>query len=237
MTDDPRSEQAIRERVEKYYKDRGEFAVHFAFFAVINLVLWGIALVGVISWLVPFMLTLTWGTGVLANATEVYAVSNRWQTAILDATEAEMRQRYGPDWDVIANEVEYLSAYEMVKKRFENRKDLGMHTMFYVLMNVLLLVIVLAATNGQSLEALLIPLLLAVFWGLGLGAHYFSMALESGKWAQARERAIQDAIAREQARAVPKRKHDRLELAEDGELIDFIVEDDWQDDKSKREAK
>lgn len=235
--DDPRSAQAIRERVEKYYKDRGELAIHFGFFAVINLVLWGIALTGVISLLVPFILTAAWGSGMAAHMIEVYAASNRRHGRILDATEAEMRDRYGPDWDVIANEDEYLSAYEQVSTRFEQRKELAQHTSAYVLINLLVLVVVLVTTGGEGPPSLLIPALLAVFWGVGLGAHYISVAMESGKWAQAREQAVEDAIAREQARAVAlKRKHDRLELSDDGELIDIVIDDDWQDDKPKREA-
>lgn len=236
MSDDPRSEQAIRERVEKYYKERSEFVIHVAFFAVINLALAGVALFGLISWLVPFMLTLAWGSGVIAHVIEIHGLSNRQHAAILDATEAEMRQRYGTDWDVIANEDEYHAAYEQVMKRFEGRRELAQHAIIYVLINLLIWGVVLNVTRGQGAESVVLPLLVSVFWGLGLGAHYLSVGQESGKWAAAREKAVQEAIAREQSRITPKRKHDRLQLTEDGELIDIVVEDAWQDDKPKREA-
>lgn len=222
--------EIIRKRVEKYYKLRGEFIVHLAIYLIINAVLWAMWAfatgLGGFPW--PVALTLAWGAGVVSSWLDLRAKRPERFVALERAAQARMAVLYGEDWATLTTEADYQRVFEAVDKAAAERTQFGVHVALYVLINLMLW---LFWTVAQSPTEFPFPLAVMAFWGIGLGAHGASVYFSSERQQFAREQAIQREVERlaEQTQAIKKKKRDsaRLELGEDGELIE-IVEDEWQ---------
>lgn len=88
----------IRRRVEKRYKERQDFIIHFAAYVGSNLiiwVLWFLLLSGPFPW--PLIVTLGWSVGIVAHFLSYYfkygAGANRREDAIEREIEQEMVRR------------------------------------------------------------------------------------------------------------------------------------------------
>jgi len=222
-----RTEQ-IRRRVEKYYKERGEFVVHVAVYLAVNAALWGLwFLIGdPTSFPWPGLVTLAWGAGVAANWMEVRSQSPARFVALERSAQAQMARRYGPDWDAVADADDYQRVLRAIEKAAKERTEFVTHAVIYALINLMLWFIWLFTRAEFPF-----PLLVMGFWGIGLVSHAASVFFSSARQQLAREEAIQREVERwagtTQTAKKKKREGARLELTDDGELIE-IVEDDWE---------
>jgi 2TM domain len=112
-----------------------------------------------------------------------------------------------PNYDVIRQRVE---------KRFKKRQELIIHSIAFVLGNIMVWTI-FGLTGGRFPW----PLLVTLSWGMGLLGHALYYNIEYGSGAQRREAAIEREVEREHERslAYEKPKNDtHLRLTDDGEI-------------------
>lgn len=228
--------EKIRRRVEKYYKERGEFVVHLAAYLAVNIALWGVWLLTrdpfTFPW--PGLVMLAWGAGVAANWLEVRAQAPARFVALERRAQAQMARRYGPDWETVADPRDYQRTLSAIEKAAKEQIEFFTHLVVYTLINLMLWFIWLFAGAGFPF-----PLMVMGFWGIGLAVHGANVFFSSAQQQLAREEAIQREVERwaEAAQGVKKKKKKRegvrLELTDDGELIE-IVDDDWQADERRR---
>ncbi|MEO8612790.1 MAG: 2TM domain-containing protein [Chloroflexota bacterium] len=133
-----------------------------------------------------------------------------------------------PNYDEIRNRIQ---------QRFNKRKELFMHLAAYVVVNLIIWVFWLTGiasdvpvlSNLYDAMGIFLPLLVTIGWGIGFFIHYLDYYYEAGGGAERRERAIQDAIARERemrSGGYEKPKRDpRMQLTEDGE-IEEVTDDE-----------
>ncbi len=227
-------EKTIRQRVEKHFEDRRELLVHASIYVVVNLALWVVWLVtglatGVMVW--PLVVMLGWGAGLAGHALDVFA-RLPWRLAAADRQVfQQMENLYGPDWREVASEDDYRKLHEAAHQTLNQRKEFYIHMAVYLLVN--LAVLALWSQWGGRTGGFPLPLALLFLWGLGLAGHCITVFSSPARMVAARERAIQQAVERETQRLYgdaphkEKRKHERLMLSEDGELLE-VDEDDWQ---------
>lgn len=236
MSDQKSIDEEIRERVENYYKERTTFVMHFVIFFIVNIILWALWFFSGIDLSLPFpwplLVTAGWGAGLVAHAIDVRSYSPQRAEALEQAVQTRMEQIYGEDWEAEANEEDYRRVRATTAKYFEDRNGFVIHLAVYAILNPAAWI--LCMMLGWSL---IFPILLTVGWGIGVVAHAIDLSFHSNRSTAARERAIQDAQRRvPQFGTQPKekRKHDRLVLSEDGELLEIIEDGQELDDKPKR---
>jgi hypothetical protein len=203
-------------------------------YAVVNLVLWGFwALtsgMGGFPW--PGLLTLAWGSGIAANWLELRYKAPQRFVALEHSVQAQMARVYGPDWEAVASGEDYQRVFQAVDKAARERQEFAIHAAVYVMINLMLWFIWAAA---QSPAEFPFPLLVMGGWGIGLAAHGATVFFSSARQQLAREEAIEREVERwagQEARVAKKKKRDssaRLELSDDGELIE-IVDESWDAD-------
>lgn len=236
MSDSISINDEIRQRVEKYYKERTSFAMHFMAFFIVNLVAWGLWFFGSVNLALPFpwplLLTAGWGAGVAAHAIDVRSYAPRRAEALEKAVEIRMAQIYGDDWETDADEEAYRRVRATTAKYFEDRNGFAIHLAIYAI--IIPAAWMICIMLGWSL---IFPILLTLGWGIGLAAHGIDISFHSNRSTAAREQAIRDAQLRVPqfgAQTKEKRKHDRLVLSEDGELLEIVDDQQELDDKPKR---
>lgn len=227
--------EAIRRRVEKYYKERGEFVVHVSVYLAVNAALWGLwfLISGPTGFPWPGMMTMAWGAGVLANWLQVRSQSPARFVALERSAQRQMARRYGPDWETAADADDYQRILNAVEKAAKERTEFVTHLVIYALINLMLWFIGFFARAEFPF-----PLLVMSFWGIGLVAHAASVFFSSAQQQLAREEAIQREVERwagttEKAKK-KKRAGARLELTDDGELIEIV--DEGETDTELRRA-
>ena len=229
--------EMIRQRVEKYYKDRSEFAMHIVIYIVVNAVLWGVwwLVTGGFPW--PGLVTMAWGSGVIANWLEVRAKAPQRFMALERVAQAQMARRYGSDWDAVADVDDYQRVLRAVEKAAKERQEFVTHFAIYIIINLMLWFI--WATTSSNPVDFPFPLVVMGFWGIGLVSHAASVFFSSARQQLAREEAIQREVERlaGQTQTVKKKKREgaRLELTDDGELVE-IVDDDWEADERRQQG-
>lgn len=226
---EPIDESVLRKRVEKYFEERKGLLIHGLAFLASNIGVWAFwLLVGPGSWPWPLIITLGWGAGILAHLIETEGKSPRRLSNIDRQVFDQMADQYGPDWREVADQSDYRRVQQAAHKRFNQMKELMIHGSIYALVNLAVWFVWGMVMRGAGLPY---PLLMSVAWGLGLGIHALVVYQESGWSAASRERSIAETVERERQRLYgdaplkEKRKHDRLILAEDGELLEIIEED------------
>lgn len=238
---DPVDEKTIRERVERHFKERGDLLLHAAIYLVVNPALWVVWLMtgladGAALW--PLAIMLGWGAGLAGHALDVAARIPSRLAAVDRKVFRQMENLYGPDWREVASEESYRKLHEAAHQALNQRKEFYIHMAVYLFVN--LAVLVLWSQWGGRNDGFPLPLMLLFLWGIGLAGHSVSVFTSSARTVASREQAIQQAVERETERLygdVPrkeKRKHERLMLAEDGELLE-VAEDEWSaEEKQKR---
>lgn len=227
--------EVIRARVAKYYKDRAELATHFIIYIVVNLALWVFwALFGLGDFPWPGLVTMAWGSGVVANWLEVRFKAPERFAALERSAAAQMARVYGPDWDTAADASDYQRVFKTVEKAARGRQEFIIHLAIYAIINTMLWFLWAALQVEFPF-----PLLVMAFWGIGLVANAADAFFGSARQQLTREEAIEREVARwaeQPAFAAKKKKRDssaHLELTDDGELVE-IVDEDWEADTRRR---
>jgi hypothetical protein len=140
------------------------------------------------------------------------------------------------------SEPNYDEIRARVQERFNKQKELSIHGMVYIVINLLVWGLWL---SGLAYEIpvvagiadafqWLVPLVVTIGWGVGLAAHALDYYYSVGGGARRRDQVIEREIEREMAlrQAYEKPKRDRLTLTEDGELEE-ITEDDYSPDQKR----
>ncbi len=227
----------IRQRVEKYYKARSELATHAVIYILVNVMLWVLwALLGLGSFPWPGLVMLAWGSGLAANWLEVRFKAPQYFIALERSVAAQMARVYGPDWDTIADAGDYQRVFKAVEKATKERQEFAIHLAIFVIINLMLWFLWAAIRDTVTFP---FPLLVMGFWGIGLGAHASDTFFSSARQQLAHEENIAREVERWSgaAPAVKKKKRAgaRLELGDDGELIE-IVDDDWGVDEQSQQG-
>jgi hypothetical protein len=177
---------------------------------------------------------MAWGSGVVANWLEVRAKAPQRFVALERSAQAQMARRYGPDWDAVADVDDYQRVLRAVEKAAKERQEFVTHFAIYAIINLMLWFIWATTSNPVDFP---FPLVVMGFWGIGLVSHAASVFFSSARQQLAREEAIQREVERlaGQTQTVKKKKRAgaRLELTDDGELVE-IVEDDWEADERRQ---
>jgi hypothetical protein len=226
--------EIIRKRVASYYKDRSDLVTHITVYAVVNPVLWGFwaFALGMDSFPWMGLMSLAWGLGVAAHWLEVRAKAPARFAALEQRAQAQMARVYGPDWDTVADERDYARVLKTVEKAAQERRGFMVHLAAYIFISLLLWFI---WAGAQSITDFPFPLLVMAGWGMGLAAHGITVFFGSARQQLAREEAMEREVERwagQEARVAKKKKRDssaRLELTDDGELIE-IVDESWDTD-------
>jgi len=138
------------------------------------------------------------------------------------------------------SEPNYDEIRRRIQNRFNKRKELLMHLVAYVGVNLAMWFFwYLGGIDilSREIAGIPLPIVVTVAWGVGFLIHFLDYYYEAGGGAERRERAIQQAIEREQAlrrgeNFSDKPKRDpRVHLTEDGEL------DEWSDEDEEIPAK
>lgn len=236
MSDQISINDEIRRRVETYYKERTTFAMHFVAFIIVNIIAWwlwrfsGITLSLPFPW--PLLLTSGWGAGLVAHMIDVSSYSPRHAASLERAVQTRMEQIYGEDWEDDADEEAYRRVRATTAKYFEDRNGFAIHLAVYTI--IIPAAWIVCMMLGWSF---IFPLLLTLGWGVGLAAHGIDISFHSSRSTASREKAIRDAQNRVPQFGAPpkeKRKHDRLVLSEDGELLDIVEYEQPLQEKPKR---
>lgn len=227
----------IRRRVEKYYNQRKEWLIHLSIFVVINAVLWGLwlgtqGLLGVaFPW--PLVVMLGWGAGLAGHGVEVAAHSPDRLARVDRTVHQQMDAVYGPDWASAADDEDYQRIYRAAHKRYRQKAEFIIHLAVFVVVNLLMWLMWLSID-----VAFPFPLIVLGGWGAGLVGHAATMYFDSSRAAEARERAVQEAISRYNAAYDVPRKRKRREhlLTDDGELLDIVEETEAEQEGRLRGA-
>jgi hypothetical protein len=147
--------------------------------------------------------------------------------------------------------LDYDKIRERAEKRVKIRQEFNLHLIIFVVVNLFLwllwgLIPPILSGMGVGSNVLSIvqfpwPLLVMLFWGLGLLIHGVVVYYEAGGGAEARERAVQQAIERERAlrygdSALDKPKRS-AHLSDDGELIYDEDDEAEAEEKPSREQR
>lgn len=129
---------------------------------------------------------------------------------------------------------------QRIEKRYQERQGLIIHSVAFVLVNIMLFGIFFAANGGDIAGEFPWPFIVFLGWGIGMFSHFFNYYYKYGAGAQRQEDAIQQEIERykERSMAYEKPKNDqrmRLELTDDGEIMEVYDDDISSEKKSKRD--
>ncbi len=230
-------EITIRKRVESYFSDRNDVFIHAAIFAVVNLGAMVLLLNAEGGWPWPLLLLLAWGAGLAGHVIDVGGRSPRRLAQADHSALEQMAHIYGPDWQETASEEDYQRIYKRAHQALNQKKEFLIHAAAYVGISLASWFFWTGVVGGNPL----IPLLFAVGWGIGLVGHGISIYGGTSHAANRRERAIQQAVEREQdwlyaassggGKAKRKREPDmqRLMRTDEGDVLE-IDEEDWQEE-------
>ena len=252
--DDP---EAIRRRIEQQFKKRNEFIGHLISFVFVNIILWVIYWGGsgvlisffdnpdlsklIVGFPWPLIVTLGWGSGLVAHAVETFYATGRRARERLRLIQSDFYRSYGENW-MRADRKELRKIRDRVQQPITKRREFFEHLGVFVLINLMLWMIYMSSGGGFPWA-----LIVTLGWGIGLVINAFE-ALSAG----ASERAIRRAVEREQDQLYEgeKRKHQlppeptslddldvaapRVRLTQDGEFTDSMIEEIEADEKPKR---
>ncbi len=225
---DDDSDDAIRRRVEKRLKMRGEFIGHELGFAIINIILWALWFTGLdFGWQFPWPLivSLSWGAGLIAHATETFFRPFARPQAVQRSVAREMEQLHGVDWQHSASEEQYHGTYQKVYKRFDTRADFVTHLATFVPLNILAWLLWM---GGVTLGLGGWPLILTGLWGLGLLIHGIQVFYTASESLLQREIEREMASYSDDMKLKRKRKNadERvMRLSDDGELVEMELDE------------
>jgi serine/threonine protein kinase len=253
-------ETAMRLRIEKQFKKRGEFIGHLIAYVFVNVVLWTIFLSGAgelgqwisemdgLPW--PMFVSFGWGAGLVAHAIETWYETGKRAAHRLTIVREAYRREFGENWRN-AKKTELKRVRRRAEKPLKDRREFLQHLGVYAMINAMFWLMYLTSNNWLAsliddadlapVFAFPWPIAIMFFWGIGLVIH----AVEA-LGAQRREDAIQRALEQERAQLYgekPKRDQylmddtvaeRRVRLTEDGELTDSIIAEMEADEKPKR---
>lgn len=228
------SDAEIRRRVEKQLKRRGEFYVHLATYTIVNLLLWIVWLLltpDIFPW--AMVMSLPWGAGLAAHGLDVFLDSSARTMQREQAAHDAMRKIYGDDWGLTASQEDYHRVRKGIEQDFTKRKEFLIHLSVYLPINLLFWLSWLFTRDFFGFPW---PVLLTLGWGIGMVAHAVDTYFQTGGRVTAREAAIQREIERERL-SVEKPKRSRLVIADDGELMEMVEDDEETEEKPKRPRK
>ncbi|NDJ61128.1 MAG: protein kinase [Chloroflexi bacterium] len=216
---------SLRRRLEWEFKKRNEFWIHALIFLIINgglmLVFFGVMPqlaaafrdeFGSQPW--PLIVVFAWGSGLLAHAVETYHETGHRASERARRIRAALRDSFGPDWSN-AERNDLKRVRRRVEAPDKKRVEFAQHFVVYLMINAMLFAI-FRMTQGLNIPDMLDgdfvmgaidfpwPILVTIFWGVGLMAHFFEV-----RAAVRREGVIDRAIERE------RRRQMRLDLREE----------------------
>ncbi len=233
---DDDSDAAIRRRVEKRLKMRGEFLGHELAFAIINVIAWALWYSGLdFGWQFPWPLivSLAWGSGILSHAAETFYRPFARPQAVQRAVAREMEQLHGADWQHSASEEQYHGTYQKVYKRFDTRSDFATHLAAFVPLNVLAWLLWI---GGVTIGLGGWPLIFTGLWGLGLAIHGIQVFYTASEGLLRRE--IEREMAQYSDDVKLKRKRKNVEervvsLSDDGELVEMELDESERQERRR----
>ena len=131
----------------------------------------------------------------------------------------------------MSSEFNYDEIRKQVEKRIKKRQELIIHSIAFVLGNVMVWTI-FGLTGGKFLW----PLIVTLGWGIGIVGHFLDYYSTYGGGAQRREAEIQREIERERERSVAYEKPKRdphMRLTDDGEIEEIVDDATSQAEKRK----
>lgn len=231
-------EAALRRRVERQIKKRGEFRSHLAIFIAVNLMFAAFFGALEIPW-VAGVIALSWGSGLAAQGIDLYYDSGKRAAARLARMHQAYRDAFGPNWHERATPAQLKRIRKRVDLPMAKRREFLQHLSVFLCIN-LMLWFLYAAIMPDTLPW---PALVTGFWGLGLAAHAANViGGERTKQSIEREVERQRALIEEAQWGGEKPKNDflvaddepTLTVGPDGELIELVDEDEGQPTKRKR---
>lgn len=230
-------DDALRRRVERQLRKRGEFRQHVAVFVAVNVLLLALFVAIGIPW-VSAVIALSWGSGLAAHAIEVYFDSGKRAATRLARIHQAFRDSYGPRWHENATQAQLVRVRERVDGPVTKRRELLQHAAVYTAINAMLWFVYATIMPGGFPW----PLFVSGFWGLGLAGHVVEVR---GKPQTDRdvEREVerQRALIEQAQWGDEKPKNDflvdeepTLTVGPDGELVELADEDDAPLLKRKR---
>ena len=230
-------EAALRRRVTRQIKKRREFYGHLLIYLVMCLIFFGLFTTLGIPW-VAGIIALAWGSGVAAQAVDLYFDSGKRAAERLARMHQAYRNAYGPRWHEKATQEQLISKRAEVDGPVTKRVEFYQHAAVYLCINLMLWFIYLSIMPG----AFPWPVFVSGTWGIGLisQANEVFSASRSKKSID-REVERQRALIEEAQWGDEKPKNDFLEaddepamtVGPDGELVEIPDETD-EEAKQKR---
>lgn len=159
-------ERALRRRVTRQIKKRREFRSHVAIYIAINLMLLVLFAALGIPW-VAVVIALGWGSGLAAQAVDLYYDTGKRAAARLVRMHEAYREAYGPHWAENATHEQLVRLRKETDRPAQMRSELGQHIAVYLCINLMLWFLYLVLMAGSFPW----PLLVSGFWGLGMVGH------------------------------------------------------------------
>ncbi len=229
---------ALRRRVERQLRKRGEFRQHVAAYLAVNVLLLALFLAIGIPW-VSVIIALAWGSGLAAHAIEIYFDSGKRAATRLARVHQAFRDSYGPRWHENATQAQLMRVRERVSLPMAKRRELLQHAVVYLCINAMLWFLYLALMPGSFPW----PLFVSGFWGLGLAGHVLEVRGKAQSEQDVeREVERQRALIEQAQWSGEKPKNDfivedeepTLTVGPDGELVELADEEDEPLVKRKR---
>jgi hypothetical protein len=228
-------ETALRRRVTRQIKKRREFRSHLVIYIAINLMFFVFFAALGIPW-VAGIIALSWGSGLAAQAIDLYYDTGKRAAARLTRMHQAYRDAYGPHWADDATREQLVRLRQETDGPTQKRSELAQHAAVFVCINLMLWFLYLVLMP----ESFPWPLLVTGFWGLGLAGHINEIFSKprSDKAVEA-EIERQRALLAEAAWDGEKPKNDfrdaedepSLTVGPDGELVEL------PDDRVKRKRR
>lgn len=218
------SAEDIRRRIEQEDDDRSSFIIHLIVFTIINGILWVIwALANSTfapgAWPWPLVVTLGWGSGLVAHGIELRSKQPGRLAAVDRLTIAQMEDLYGPDWRELDDDAAYQRLHRAAHQRLRHNTELAIHVAVYVMIIAAVWLVWYFALSGLSI---VLPLAVTGLWGAGLGAHAASNYFHASRRIVQREKAVQQAINSGFDKKKKRLEHARAILTDDGELLEVV---------------
>jgi len=230
-------EAALRRRVTRQIKKRREFYGHLLIFGVMCMVFLALFTALGIPW-VAGVIALAWGSGVAAQAIDLYFDTGKRAAVRLAHMHQAYRDAYGPRWHEKATPQQLQAVRKRVDGPVEKRKEFYQHAAVYVCINLMLWLLYLSVMPGGFAW----PAIVSGTWGLGLLSHANdTFSASRSKKSIDREVERQRALIEEAQWDGEKPKNDFLEaddeaamtVGPDGELVEISGEMD-EEAKQKR---
>ncbi|MFN8373364.1 MAG: protein kinase [Anaerolineae bacterium] len=271
-------EKAVRRRAQERIGNRGGVVSHtIAYIVVITILtlIWGQVSPLIVSsigsspaWLaqliqqvnVPVVIALGWGVGLANHFVDFLSKTSGRVQARRRAIFRQMERIYGDNWQQDASDKQYKRVRRSVMQRFENRIGFFHHFITYIMtllfistiwfnaMPALQAMAAAEAPDAMPIFGFPVPLLVALFWGIGLVFNGIGVLFSPLIGDEAEARALESEMERERSRisdlSVGKRKNvtdaklknedlavntppsaPRVRLTEEGELTDSFAQE------------